>query len=369
MMHKCTVYFFKLMLQTILSLTKKFISIKSTPDNPKALGRVLELALSHLEGYTIERFEHHGVRSALIYNAKRRPKKFKIILNGHLDVIPGKEHQYIPEIKSNRLYGVGSLDMKASIVCLIMAFKEVADKISYPLGLQLVTDEEIGGFNGTKYQIEKGVRAEFIIAGEPTNFDVVHKTKGVLQAKVSAKGRTAHGAYLWKGDNAIWKMNEFFNALQKKYPVPDHEIWKTTVNLSRVGTTNKTFNKIPDDCIAWLDVRFLPEEIEVIKKSVRQLLPKGFTFEIIAQEPALVTDENNEFIKLLKKITQRTVGRNVRLRGAHGSSDVRHFVPLNCPGIEFGPIGEGIGSDYEWVDIPNLEKYYQILKNFLLAVK
>jgi len=357
------------MLHTIVSLTKKFISIKSTPDNTKALEKVLELALSNLEGYTIERFERNGVRSALIYNAKKRPKKFKIILNGHLDVIPGKEHQYIPEIKGDKLYGVGSMDMKASAVCLIRIFKEVVDKISYPLGLQLVTDEETGGFNGTKYQIENGVRAEFTIAGEPTNFDVVHKAKGILQVKISAKGKTAHGAYPWRGDNAIWKMNEFFNALQKKYPVPDHEIWATTVNVSRIETTNKAFNKIPDDCVAWLDVRFVPEETETIKKSVQQLLPKGFTFDVIAHEPALFTDENNEFIKLLKKIVQHTGGRTIRLRGAHGSSDARHFTYVNCSGIEFGPIGEGIGSDYEWVDIPSLGKYYRILKNFLLTVK
>ena len=33
----------------------------------------------------------------------------------------------------------------------------MANKVDYPLGLQLVTDEEVGGFNGTKYQIEKAL--------------------------------------------------------------------------------------------------------------------------------------------------------------------------------------------------------------------
>src|SRR3989344_4569440 len=132
------------MLQSIVSLTEKFISIKSTPENAKALGKILELALSNLKGYRIERFEHNRVKSALIYNSLRRPKKFKIILNGHLDIIPGKEHQYVPRIRGRRLYGVGSMDMKANMACLIMVFKEIADKVNYPLGLQLVTDEEVG---------------------------------------------------------------------------------------------------------------------------------------------------------------------------------------------------------------------------------
>ena len=93
------------------------------------------------------------------------------------------------------------------------------------------------------------------------------------------------------------------------------------------------------------------------------------TFDVVAHEPALLTDENNEFIKLLKKVARHTIGKNIRLRGAHGSSDARHFAHVNCSGIEFGPIGKGIGSDHEWVDIPSLEKYYHILKSFLLTIK
>jgi len=355
------------MLQNILSLAKKFISIKSTSDNKESLKKILDLAVSQLKGHTIERFECNGIDSALIHNKKKRPKRFKVILNGHLDVIPGKEHQYEPEIKGNRLYGVGSMDMKANIVCLIKAFKEVAGRVSYPLGLQLVTDEQIGGFNGTKYQVEKGIRADFVIAAEATNFDIVNQAKGVLHGKVFVKGKTAHGAYPWRGDNAIRKMNEFLNILQKKYLIPEHEAWMTTVNISRIETTNQAFNKIPDNCTALLDIRFIPEEAEVIERNIKQLLPKGCRLDIIVNEPALFTDRNNKFIKLLKNTTQQVISKNIRLRGAHGTSDARHFSSVGCAGIEFGPLGGGIGSDNEWVDIPSLNKYYQILKMFLLA--
>lgn len=361
-------YFFKFMFQNILSLAKRFISIKSTANNRKALWVILDLAAAQLGEYTIEKFERNGVRSVLIYNKKNRPKKFKIILNGHLDVIPGKEYQYKPKVKNNRLYGAGSMDMKANIACLITAFKEIAGKVSYPLGLQLVTDEQVGGFDGTKYQIEKGVKSDFIIAGEPTNFDIVNQAKGVLQAKVLVRGKTAHGAYPWRGDNAIWKMSKFLNILQKKYPIPKDEVWATTVNLSKIKTTNQAFNKIPDDCIAWLDIRFIPKEAEIIEKNIKKLLPKGFRFDVVVNEPALLTDKNNEFIKLLKNATQHVIGKNIRLRGAHGTSDARHFASVNCPGIEFGPIGGGIGSDHEWIDIPSLNNYYQILKIFLLSL-
>lgn len=356
------------MLNEILPLAQKMISIQSTANNPKALRSILTIALSKLQGYTVEKFERNGYESALIYNSKDRPKKFKVILNGHLDVIPGKDFQYNPKIKGNRLYGAGSMDMKANVACLITAFKEVVNKVNYPLGLQLVTDEEIGGFNGTKYQIDQGVRADFVIAGEPTNLNIVNKTKGILWIKVSLKGKSAHSAYPWRGENAIWKMIEFLNLLKQKYPVPDQEQWITTVNLSKIETRNNCFNKIPEDCVVSLDIRFVPEETDIIVKNINSLLPKGFLLNVEVKEPPLFVDENNRYVKKLQDVARRVLRKKVILYGANGSSDARHYTQVGCSGVEFGPIGGGIGSDNEWVDIPSLEKYYAVLKKFLLSI-
>lgn len=356
------------MLNNIVSLTKKLISIRSVPTDTKSLESILKLASSNLKGYTVEHFKNKGVGSILAYKARKRPARFKIILNGHLDIIPGKESQYLPRIKGNRLYGAGSMDMKANVACLIMAFKEVADKVDYPLGLQLVTDEEIGGFNGTKYQVEKGIRADLVIAGEPTNFDIVHEAKGVLWVNISARGKAAHGAYPWRGENAIWKMAKLLDVLRKKYPVPKKEAWVTTLNLSQIKTTNASFNKIPDDCMVGLDIRYIAEDSSTIIRDLRRLLPRGFVLEVVAKEPALYTDKNNEHLKMLQASAARIIGNKIRLRGAQGTSDARHFARVGCAGVEFGPVGGGIGSDNEWVDIPSLGEYYQILKDFLLSL-
>lgn len=356
------------MLSTIKSLAEEFISIKSNSEDIAELDKILSVALSNLSEFTIERFKNNGTNSVLVYSSQKRPKKFKIILNGHLDVIPGKEHQYQPKINNDKLYGVGSMDMKAGVACLIFVFKEVSKKVNYPLGLQLVTDEEIGGFNGTKYQIDQGVRADFVIAGESTGLNIANRAKGILQLKISTKGKTAHGAYPWNGENAIWKMNKFLNLLEERYPVPTHEDWKTTVNLSTIQTSNQTFNKIPDDCEVWLDIRYIPQDSDAIIENIKKLLPEEFKLEIIVKEPALFVDENNTYIKKLQSIDEQIIKKKVSLYGAQGSSDARHFTRLNMNGIEFGPIGGGIGTDNEWVSIKSLEQYYQILKNFLLSI-
>lgn len=324
--------------------------------------------MAELDKFTIERFEKEGSHSALIYAGKSRPEQFKIILNGHLDVVPGKDFQYSPKVEGDKLYGVGALDMKSNLACMIYVFKEVASQVNFPLALQIVTDEELGGFNGTKYQVEQGVRSEFVIAGETTNFDIVHKAKGILWMRITCKGKTAHGAYPWNGVNAISSMSHFLNLLERHIPNPVRNEWKTTINISRINTINTSFNKIPDDCEVWLDIRYTPEDQEYIEEKIRSMLPKDFTMHIDVKEPSTFVELDNPYIRKLISVTQEVTGKESTTYGANGSSDVRHYARVGGHGIEFGPVGGDIGSDHEWISISGLEKYHTILKKFLLSL-
>lgn len=353
-------------LSEIVKLSKRFISINSVSGNSKALDEILELALSKLKGFTIEEFNKGGIKSALIYNSIKRPKKFNVILNGHLDVIPGRKHKYNPKIVGDKLYGVGSMDMKSNVACLIMVFKEVAKKVDYPLALQLVTDEQTGSLNGTKHQINKGIGANFVIAGETSNFKIVNKAKGIIWLKVSAKGKTAHSAYPWQGENSIWEMDKFLSQLKKKYPTPTSEAWKTTVNVSNIETNNFTFNKIPNDCVVWLDVRYIPEDEGKIMDQLKSLIPKNFNLEIFFEEPSLFVKGDNEYIKSLQKSASEILKHKISLHSTHGTSDTTYFARAGCPAVEFGPVGSTGNIDNEFVNIPSLRVYYEILTTFLL---
>lgn len=357
------------MARDLLSLAKDLIAIPSVEGNAKALNQALALALRELKGFHVEHFERNGIKSALVSNVSKRPKSYAVLFNCHLDVIPGKESQYVPKIKGDKLCGVGSMDMKANVACAIFAFRSVAKDLPYPVALQLVTDEEIGGFDGTKLQVEKGVRADFVIATEPTDFNIVHKAKGVFWAEVSCSGKTAHGAYPWHGDNALWKMHAFLSDLSKAYPIPKKQEWVTTLNFAGISTSNCAFNKIPDDCTARLDIRFVPEDAKTIESRLKKLLPRGFGFHVLANEPSLFVHEDNEHVLLLREIAKAETRRRVVLYGAQGTSDARHFARVGCPGVEFGPVGGGIGTDDEWVSIASLKPYEEILRKFLLCAR
>lgn len=351
-----------------LTLSKKLISIQSDKEHAGELTKVLELVKQELPEYNIKEFSSGNSPSLLIYNTKELPTKFKIILNGHLDVVPGNSDQFKPFEKDGKLYGRGSYDMKAATAVMIVLFKKLAKDLNFPIGLQLVTDEETGGFDGTKYQISQGINADFVIAGENTDLLINNRAKGIIWLRLTTKGKTAHGAYPWLGENAIVKMTKILKEIEQIYPIPENEAWQTTVNIATIKSPNETFNKIPDECTVGLDIRYIPEDKNNVVENIKKLLDKDTTLEIIVEEPCHITQSGNEYIKVLSKSIKTLTPQDAKLVDKHGSSDIRHYNAINADGITFGPVGFGHHSDLEWVDIKSLSTYSGILEDFLKSL-
>lgn len=355
-------------MEELTNLTTQLISIPSVTSDRESNDRVLQVCEKYLQGFTIEWFEKNGVKSLLIHNQPVGHKEFKIILDAHLDVVAAKPHQFHPEIKNGRIYGRGAQDMKAGAAVEIEVFKNMAKKVTYPLALQLVTDEEVGGFNAAKHQVDQGIRGEFVIAGEPTDFGINNQAKGIVWATVRAKGAAAHGAYVWNGKNALRALIPFLNNLEREFPVPEKETWITTVNVARIETSNQTFNKVPDDAIVSLDIRYVPADSDTIIEKLKSLVPPELELEILVKEPSQFTRMDDPFIKKLSEATTHITGSTPEVINKHGGSDIRHFNGVGCNGVTFGPIGAGLHTDEEWVDIASLTTYYKILEQFLTSL-
>jgi len=201
--------------QDILNLSTRFISIPSTKESPEKVNDVLNIALDNLPGFEYKKFTDQNIPSLLIYNHWPENGRFKVIMNAHLDVVPGKPEQFTAKIEGDKLIGRGAIDMKAAGAAELLAFKELAKKVPYPLALQLVTDEETNGKHGTKYQISQGILSDFYLCGEFSNLDLGCDTKGVLWLKLITHGKRAHGAFLWDGINAVTKLADEIKAIKK----------------------------------------------------------------------------------------------------------------------------------------------------------
>jgi succinyl-diaminopimelate desuccinylase len=359
----------------LIDHTKRLIAIPSTRDNPEALRAALEYVetlVRKCPGLTIEHFERDGMPSFLAYRGKNRPQKFDIILNGHVDVVPGKPDQFLARVKNGRLYGRGALDMKGTAVTMTDVFCSMVNKVSYNLGLQIVCDEEIGGYNGTRLQIDQGLRSEFVIIGEYSNHrrTIYNAARGICWAEFAFSGKEAHGAHSWHGDNAVVKAGNFAAALLKRFPTPDHETWTSTASIASLTTPNDTYNKVPDSAILKVDFRFTQEDPAFhSKESIKTLMagidPEAKLVNLATYEPAIKVEELNPYSQGMSAAVSRVTKESPQFLARPGSSDGRHYALFNTDVIEFGLFGDHSHSDDEYVELESFAEYQAILCEFL----
>lgn len=352
----------------ILALTCSLISIQSTTENEAALEQCIAIAQKELEAFTIERFDNNNHPSLLVHNQKKGHKHFRIILNAHLDVVPGNPDQFLHIEKHGKLFARGAYDMKAAAATMIVVFKNLAKELPYPIALQIVTDEETGSA-GTRHQLAQGIRADFVIAGEcGSNLKITNKGRGTIFMKLTAKGKSAHGAYPWLGDNAYTKLHKSLTNIMEAFPAPKHPTDKTTVTITRVESNNKTFNKIPEEFTAYLDIRYSPDDKNIVDQ-ISKMLPKDIKYEVLFTYVPLSVSEDDPYIQKLQEAGKSVLSRELTFRKAFGGSDMSCYAELGIPGIEFGPEGGNQHDNNEWVSIHGLERYHAILNTFLLSLK
>lgn len=351
----------------LTDLTKRLISIPSVTGDLVACNSILDEVRAELPDFTPIEYEKDGVKSLLFHNQKELPRKFRLILNAHLDVVPANEQQFDPIEKEGKIYGRGAQDMKSGGAALILAFKEMASQVDYPLGLQIVTDEETGGFCGVKIQQEQGVDCDFIVAGESTDLKVNNYAKGIIWARIRTQGKSAHGAYQWQGENAIDKLRILLNDIRDAYPEARQEVWKTTINIAGISTTNTAQNKVPEDATATLDIRITPEDRPTFTKRLETLIGDRATIEYMANEPTQETPNDHADIMTLKRV-MKTAGKELEYLKTHGGSDVRFYSNAGAGAICMGPLGAGLHTTDEWVDIQSIQDYYDIICHFCQAI-
>ena len=261
--------------------------------------------------------------------------------------------------------------MKISGLAEALAFRELAGTVAYPLALQLVTDEEVGGRDGTRHQIERGVRGDFVLIGETTGLRIVTESKGMLGVTLRASGRGAHSAYPWLGDNALVKLQRSVHNVLARYPVATEEAWRTTVNLARVHTPNQARNQIPAEAEAWLDIRFPPEDTDLAGKSSGQIAAylQGFCEPGVTAVVDHVDAPQNadggrpEITRLAGAALAQ--GYQPEFLRKHGTGDGRFYGEAGVTAVAFGVGGHGQHGAEEYADIATIGPYYQALTQFL----
>lgn len=359
------------MQKDLIEITSNLIRFRSTKDNYAEIKKCILYIKSYFSGkdFIVKEFEYNKKPSLLI--AFQDKKHYSLLLNGHIDVVEGELDQFVPKVLGNKLFGRGAIDMKGGVAAFMLLMRELSQKDIRPdVALMIVSDEEIGGFDGTG-KLAKIYSADFVIASEPTHADspkqinIIIAEKGVLWLKIKAKGKACHASRPWLGDNALVKLYDVYTKLKKMFPdTKSNNRWKHTINLGKVTGGNSP-NRVPDHAEMLLDIRFMEStDSKKLLAKIRKALPKDITLEVLEKSPMLINKDFTQ-IKKLQASVYKTIGKKVLLLQEHGASDLRFYSEKGTPSVIFGPLGENYHGIDEFIYINSLELYYTALKGFI----
>ena len=184
--------------------------------------------------------------------------------------------------KGDKLYGLGTADMKGGIAAIIESVLETdISKLKNGIKLYFTYDEEIG-FGGI-YDIVKTNEKfpETMIFGEPTNNEILVGSKGLLELDINFKGVKAHSSNPAKGKSAnmnavkfLYELDEFYNKNIKKDLNENYEVPYTTMNVGLMNGGSAK-NSVPANCYISIDFRIIKKEhTKMIKEKLEELIIK-----------------------------------------------------------------------------------------------
>ena len=237
-----------------VSLLEQLIAISSFSKEENTVADFLERYIE-IKGYVASRKDNNVWILSPGFDTSRPT----ILLNSHIDTVRPvagwNRNPLIPSIENGRLYGLGSNDAGASVVCLLQTFFYLTQQQqAYNLIFAASAEEEISGKNGLESLLSELPKIDFAIVGEPTQMNLAVAEKGLMVLDCTVHGQAGHAARN-EGVNAIYraladiewfKTFEFAKKTDLLGPV------KMSVTQINAGTQH---NVIPDKCTFVVDVR------------------------------------------------------------------------------------------------------------------
>ncbi len=346
----------------LLKTLIEYESFTADRDAVNRFGAYLTGLLQSL-GATVECIERETVGDILLAKWNLDAPGKPITFVGHLDTVwpAGTLAERPIRIEDGRLYGPGSIDMKAGLTVMISAIKalrEIDDFPNRPIWALITSDEEIGSVNSRDLIREIARQSGLCLIIEPATADGALKTwrKGVADFRLKVTGRASHaGAAPEAGINAVVELAQQILKVNKLNDLKNGT--SATVTMMSGGHTN---NVVPDHAEAYMDVRFLKQaEADRVREGVRALYPllPGAKLEIVEGDERPPLERDEQMIATFGQVKRigEALGLTVREDGSGGGSDGNFTAAEGTPTIDgMGPTGEGLHAVHENVLLSSL---------------
>jgi len=360
----------------LIEITRKLVLCESPSDSKAAVDACVAIAVEEVRTrggkVKLHRQREYGDILEARFGPRSRKDAKPILLLGHLDTVwPVGTLRTMPcRVAEGRLWGPGTLDMKAGVAMALTAVEMLteADLLRREVVLQLNSDEEIGSpvSRPITEKLARECAAVFVL--EPAQ-GLAYKTarKGTGNWRIDIRGVAAHaGVDFEKGASALRELSRVIDT------VSDWTDLKRglTVSVGVAGGGSKT-NVIPAEAFAEVDVR-------IAKTADGPRIERKFTSLKAADKRCLLNIAGGinrppmERTRGTAQLFERARSLAAELRilldeaATGGASDGNFTSALGVPTLDgMGAVGEGAHASHESILLEHLAPRTALLAGML----
>ncbi|MGQ0848426.1 MAG: succinyl-diaminopimelate desuccinylase [Actinomycetota bacterium] len=299
----------------------------------------------------------------------RRMGRPLLILAGHLDTVPS-QGQGQARVEDGRLHGLGASDMKAGLAVMIHLLEDPRVLLGPYDVVGIFYAGEEGPSHGNELELVLREAtwvydAEFAVVLEPSDGELQVGCNGIINARVTFEGKSAHSARPWLGENAISKAGRWLADMHSRAPEPFeiagliyHEVMSVT--RAAGGIAN---NVIPPTFNLNLNYRFAPgRSLEEARALIAEVCAPANQLEIVDAAPAGPVDTEAAFLAKLAGVSGSS------MTAKQGWTDVARFAAYGIAAVNYGPgeTGEAHQAE-ESVALADLEKAFDTILAAIVA--
>jgi succinyl-diaminopimelate desuccinylase len=340
-----------------------FLERPSVTGEEERLCDDLEARVERDPVWRVERLSNNLVVRRAAPDASRE----KLVLAGHLDTVPEPVGGLPVQVEGEKVYGRGASDMKAGDAVMLALLEDFPWEDSWAEPAFVFYEREEGPYaeNGLERVFAQSPRvldADLALVLEPTAGALEVGCVGTAQIEVTFRGRPAHSARPWQGENAITAAGGFLAELHERQVeeviVEGLTFYEVLVPTMARGGLAK--NVVPD--AFWINVnyRFAPGKDEGDVRRVFEALLNGrAVYEVADYAPSGPVELDNPLLR-------RLIETGLEVRPKQAWTDVARFAERGVAAANFGPgLPSQAHQEAEFAELSLLERCHERLGAFL----
>ncbi len=363
----------------LLALAQKLVAAESPSDTKSAVDGCVELVAAHVRALGGRVKLHRQRKFGDVLEARFGPRSRvgsagRLLLLGHLDTVwPLGTLKTMPcRLSDGRLWGPGTLDMKAGVAMALTALDMLteANMFSKEIVLLLNSDEEVGSPVSRPVTERLADECSAVFVLEPAQ-GLACKTarKGTGNWRIDVQGRAAHaGVDFEKGASAIRELARVVETVSGWTDLKRG----LTVSVGVAGGGTKT-NVVPAEAWAEVDARIARKadgpRIER-KFAGLKAVDKRCTLTVTGGINRPPMERGRGTVRLYEKAgaLASELGFTLGEASTGGASDGNFTAALGVPTLDgLGPVGEGAHAQHESVVVEHLAPRTALLAALLAS--